>query len=190
MFGDASGPLYEFMKSIGRPMNDCGNKTPLELFLGALGDRALPQCIVAHLNELTESDFELLERSKTRFHAVHCPRSHDYFKHSQFPLERLRSLAFNVCLGTDSLASNKNLSLFAEMRAFQKEFPRVSPEEILKMVTVNPATALHRQDMIGRVRPGFCADLIAVPCGERDSPFEQIVEFDRSIDWVMVNGKM
>jgi imidazolonepropionase-like amidohydrolase len=58
------------------------------------------------------------------------------------------------------------------------------------MVTVNPATALHRQDMIGRVRPGFCADLVAVPCGERDSPFEQIVEFDRSIDWVMVNGKM
>jgi cytosine/adenosine deaminase-related metal-dependent hydrolase len=190
MFGDASGPLYDFLKSIGRPMNDCGNETPLEMFLGALGDRALPQWIVAHLNELTESDFELLERSKTQFHAVHSPRSHDYFNHRQFPLERLRSLAFNVCLGTDSLASNQSLSLFAEMRAFQKEFPRVSPEEILKMVTVNPATALHQQDMIGRIRPGFCADLIAVPCGERDSPFEQIVEFDRSIDWVMVNGKM
>ena len=29
MFRDASGPLYEFMKSIGRPMNDCGNETPL-----------------------------------------------------------------------------------------------------------------------------------------------------------------
>ena len=29
MFRDASGPLYEFIKSIGRPMNDCGNETPL-----------------------------------------------------------------------------------------------------------------------------------------------------------------
>jgi imidazolonepropionase-like amidohydrolase len=76
------------------------------------------------------------------------------------------------------------------MRAFQKEFPGVSPEEILKMVTTNPATALHQEDMIGRIKPGFCADLIAVPCDERDSPFEQIVDFDRSIDWVMVNGKM
>ena len=33
MFRDASGPLYEFIKSIGRPMNDCGNETPLVLFL-------------------------------------------------------------------------------------------------------------------------------------------------------------
>jgi aminodeoxyfutalosine deaminase len=189
MFHDASGRLHEFLKSIGRDVSDCGSKTPLGLFLDAIGDRALPQWIVAHLNELTDSDFELLERLKTRFHVVHSPRSHDYFKHYQFPLERLRALAFNICLGTDSLASNENLSLFAEMRAFQKEFPSVSPEEILKMVTVNPATALHQENMLGRIRPGLCADLIAVPCGERDRPYEQIVKFDGSIDWVMVNGK-
>jgi cytosine/adenosine deaminase-related metal-dependent hydrolase len=190
MFRDGSGPLYEFMKSIGRDMTDCGSETPLELFFGMSGRRSLPAWIIAHLNELTESDFELLEKSGQRFHIVHCPRSHKYFGHTRFGFERLRLLGFNICLGTDSLASNKDLNLFAEMRAFQKEFPRVSPEEILKMVTVNPATALHQQDMIGRVRPGFCADLIAVPCGERDSLFEQIVEFDRSVDWVMVNGKM
>ena len=190
MFHDASGARYEFLESIGRNVSDCGRKTPLGLFLGAIGDRALPQWIIAHLNELTQPDFELLEESKTRFHVVHSPRSHDYFRHSQFPFQRLRSLAFNVCLGTDSLASNENLSLFAEMRAFQKEFPDVSPEEILKMVTVNPATALHQENMIGRIRPGFCADLIAVGCSDRHSPFEQIVEFDGSIDWVMVNGKM
>jgi cytosine/adenosine deaminase-related metal-dependent hydrolase len=197
MFHDASGPLYDFLKSIGRPMNDCGNETPLKHFLTVRDSSAALRSarndndwLVAHLNELMDSDFELLERSKPRFHVVHSPRSHDYFKHSQFPFERLRSLAFKVCLGTDSLASNENLSLFAEMRAFQKEFPGVSPEEILKMVTINPATALHQKNMIARIKPGFCADLIAVPCGEHDSPFEQIVEFDRSIDWVMVNGKM
>ena len=124
MFRDASGPLYEFMKSIGRPMDDCGNETPLGLFVGALGGRALPQWIVAHLNELTESDFELLERSNSKFHVVHCPRSHNYFGHSPFAFDRLRSLGFNICLGTDSLASNESLSLFAEMRAFQKNFPQ------------------------------------------------------------------
>ena len=39
MFRDASGPLYEFMKSIGRSMDDCGNETPLGLFVGAPGPR-------------------------------------------------------------------------------------------------------------------------------------------------------
>jgi cytosine/adenosine deaminase-related metal-dependent hydrolase len=203
MFRDGSGPLYEFLKSIGRPMNDCGNQTPLERFLDLTGrggspnrplaievNRRYPPWIIAHLNELTESDFELLERSKRQFHVVHSPRSHDYFKHSQFPFERLRSLGFNICLGTDSLASNENLSLFAEMRAFQRGEPWISPNEILKMITVNPAIALHQENVIGRIRPGLCADLIAVPCSEGDNPFEQIVSFDGSIDWIMVNGKM
>src|SRR6266480_1768349 len=190
MFHDASGPLYEFLKSIGRPMDDCGNETPLELFLGASGGRGLPRWIVAHLNEIAESDFELLERSKRQFHVVHSPRSHAYFKHSRFPFERLHSLGFNICLGTDSLASNDSLSLFAEMRAFQRSEPGISPDEILKMVTVNPAMALHQENTLGRIQPGFCADLIAIQCSERDNLFEHIVQFDGSIDWIMVNGKM
>ena len=188
MFRDASGPLYEFIKSIGRTMDDCGSKTPLELFLGAPGGRALPQWIVAHLNELTESDFDLLERLNSRFHIVHCPRSHNYFGHSPFAFERLRSLGFNVCLGTDSLASNQSLSLFDEMRAFQKNFPQVEPEEILQMVTVNPARALRYENALGQIRPGFGADLIAVPCAGSTDIFEQIIAWDAPVSWSTVNG--
>src|SRR4030095_929642 len=154
MFRDGSGPLYEFIESIGRPMNDCLNETPLELFVGVLGDRALPRWIGAHLNEVKESDFDLLERSNSKFHVVHCPRSHNYFGHSLFAFDRLRSFGFNICVGTDSLASNESLSLFAEMRAFQKEFPSVSAEEIFQMATINPARALRYENALGQIRPG------------------------------------
>ncbi len=201
MFRDASGPLYEFIKSIGRPMDDCGSKTPLELFLDLIGSSSSPNrpraievnrpylsWIIAHLNELTESDFELLERSNSKFHVVHCPRSHNYFGHSPFAFDRLHSFGFNICLGTDSLASNESLSLFAEMRAFQKEFPNVSAEEILKMVTVNPARALRYENALGQIRPGFGADLIAVPCSASTDIFEQILAFDAPVSWSMVNG--
>ena len=188
MFRDASGPLYEFMKSIGRPMDDCGNETPLGLFVGAPGGRALPHWIVAHLNELSETDFELLERSNSKFHVVHCPRSHNYFGHSPFAFDRLDSLGFNICLGTDSLASNESLSLFDEMRVFQKNFPQVSPEEIFRTVTINPARALRQENALGRIRPGFGADLIAVPCSTSTDIFEQILAFNAPVSWAMVNG--
>jgi aminodeoxyfutalosine deaminase len=190
MFRDASGPLYEFMLSIGRPRDDCGNETPLGLFAGVLGDSALPQWIVAHLNELTESDFDLLERSNSKFHVVHCPRSHNYFGHSPFAFDRLRSLNFNICLGTDSLASNEGLSLFAEMRTFQKNFTGVSPEEIFQMVTVNPARALRYENVLGQIRPGFGADFIAVPCSTSTDIFEQILAFDGPVSWAMLNGNI
>jgi cytosine/adenosine deaminase-related metal-dependent hydrolase len=189
MFRDASGPLYEFIKGIGRPMNDCGNQTPLGLFAGAPGGRALPRWIVVHLNELTKSDFELLERSRLKFHVVHCPRSHSYFGHSRFAFERLRGLGFNICLGTDSLASNDSLSLFDEMRAFQQKFPSVSPEEIFRMVTVNPARALRQENELGGIRSGFKADLIAVPCSGSADVFEQIIAFHGPVTWAMVNGE-
>jgi cytosine/adenosine deaminase-related metal-dependent hydrolase len=189
MFRDASGPLYEFIKSIGRPMNDCGNETPLGLFIGALGDRALPEWIVVHLNELTESDFDLLERSNPKFQIVHCPLSHNYFCHSPFAFERLRSLGFNVCLGTDSLASNQTLSLFDEMRHFQKNFPNISPNEILRLTTVNPARALRFENALGQIRPGFRADLIALPSSGSTDVFEQIIACDAPVSWSMVNGR-
>jgi cytosine/adenosine deaminase-related metal-dependent hydrolase len=190
MFRDASGPLYEFIKSIGRPMNDCGNETPLGLFIGALGDRALPEWIVVHLNELTESDFDLLERSNPKFQSVHCPRSHNYFGHRPFAFERLRSLGFNVCLGTDSLASNQTLSLFDEMRHFQKNFPNISPNEILRLATVNPARALRYENALGQIRPGFRADLIALPSSGSTDVFEQIIACDAPVSWSMVNGQV
>ena len=187
MFRDASGPLYGFLKSIGRSMDDCGNETPLGLFFGTL-DRAAPRWITAHLNELIESDFDLLERLDPKFHIVHCPRSHKYFHHSAFAFDRLSSLGFNICLGTDSLASNESLSLFAEMRAFQRNFPQISPEEILKMVTVNPARALRCENALGQIQPGFEADLVAVPCSNSTDIFEHILAFDAPASWSMVGG--
>ncbi|HEU0207516.1 MAG TPA: amidohydrolase family protein [Candidatus Udaeobacter sp.] len=202
MFKDASGALYEFLKSIGRSMDDCGNKTPLEHFLHFIGSGASPNAsrsievnrpchswIVVHLNEVAETDFELLQRSVSKFDIVHCPRSHNYFGHRPFEFKRLRSLGLNICLGTDSLASNEDLSLFAEMRAFQKAFPSVSPEAILRMVTVNPAMALDQENALGRIRRGFEADLIAVPCSGLTDVFEQIIAFDSTVSWAMVIGE-
>jgi aminodeoxyfutalosine deaminase len=188
MFRDGSGPLYEFLKSIGRSMDDCGNATPLGLFVGALGERARPRWIVAHLNELTGSDFDLLQRSNQKFHVVHCPRSRKYFDHDRFAFEQLRALGFNICLGTDSLASNESLSLFAEMRAFQMEFPSVSAEEILQMATVNPARALRQENALGKIRRGAFADLIAVPLNGSNL-FEEIVAFSGE-PWMMVAGRV
>jgi len=191
MFRDASGLLYEFMKGIGRPMDDCDHETPLALFVG---HRGLPErWIVAHLNELAEGDFDLLARSRRKFHVVHSPRSHGYFAHSLFPFERLRALGFNICLGTDSLASNEDLSLFAEMRAFQRSEPTVSPSKIFEMVTVNPARALRQGNALGKIRPGFYADFVSIPCARSTRlrrVYEKIIAFDRPVDWMMVNGEI
>lgn len=188
MFRDASGPAFDFLKSIGRSMEDCGRETPLSFVI-----RDLPineQWIVAHLNELDEGDFELLARAP-KFHIVHCPRSHTFFDHAPFALERLRALGFNICLGTDSLASNSSLSLFAEMRELLREQPSLSPREAVGMVTVQGAAAIGNESVLGQISPGYLADLIAIPDPRSATDlFETIVCFEQTVPWMMVNGRV
>jgi cytosine/adenosine deaminase-related metal-dependent hydrolase len=187
MFRDARGPAFDFLKSLGRPMEDCGRDTPFSLVMRH--QRVGERWIIAHLNELGEGDFELL-KSGPKFHIVHCPRSHTYFGHAPFALERLRALGFNICLGTDSLASNSSLSLFAEMRELLRKETSLSPREVVEMVTVNAAAALGQGSMLGRIEPGSHADLIALPCmTSQANVFENIVAFEQTVPWMMVNGE-
>jgi cytosine/adenosine deaminase-related metal-dependent hydrolase len=188
MFRDSSGPLYDFLKSIGRPMDDCRGNTPLSSLLQSQAPDE--RWIVAHLNELTEEDFDLLARAG-RFHIAHCPRSHAFFGHAPFELRRLRGLGFNICLGTDSLASNSSLSLFSEMRELLREEPWISPQEVFTMVTVNAARAIGKEDSLGQISPGFRADLIAIPSAEtRRGIFDAIVAFEGTVPWMMMNGEI
>ena len=121
---------------------------------------------------------------------AHCPRSHAYFQHSPFAFEQLDTLGFNICLGTDSLASNTDLSLFAEMRAFRRVYARVPAEKILAMVTVNAAKAIQAEDFLGKIHPGYQADMIAIPATlETASAYESIISFTAEVPWMMIAGE-
>jgi cytosine/adenosine deaminase-related metal-dependent hydrolase len=203
MFCERSGPLFEFLKSLGRPMDDCGANTPLAVFLEKLsesrseaGSRAITinrpyhRWLITHLNELAETDFDLLRGMPQRPSIAHCPRSHAYFGHSPFAFERLDALGANICLATDSLASNTDLSLFAEMREFQRVHAGISAQTIVAMVTVNPAKAIQAEDFLGKIRPGYQADMIAIPAtSETSSAYESIINFTGDVPWIMIGGE-
>lgn len=185
MFRERTGPAFEFLKSIGRSMDDCGQETPVFRFLRT---RTIDErWIIAHLNELDAGDFELLQ-SAPKFHIVHCPRSHTFFGHAPFALQRLSDLGFNVCLGTDSLASNSDLSLFAEMRELLRKEPAFAPRDAVEMATIRGAAAIGQHNLLGVIRPGACADLIALPDGAVSAVFENIVTFEGPVPWMMLNG--
>jgi cytosine/adenosine deaminase-related metal-dependent hydrolase len=191
MFRNAHGPLHDFMTSLQRPMDDCGKASPFALLWqsGAVDARWL----LAHMNTLTEEDFLLLAGLPRGAgpHIVHCPGSHRYFSHPPFPARRLHELGVNLCLGTDSLASTDSLSLFEEMRLLRATQPWLQPEQVLRMVTVNPARALRRKGQLGQIVPGAWADLIALPAsGSLGTVHEEIVEHAAPISWTMIDGQI
>jgi cytosine/adenosine deaminase-related metal-dependent hydrolase len=190
MFAESSGELYDFLQQLGRPMKDCGSTSPLRHLIE---NRLIgPDCIVAHLNELDDRDLELLSRPEWRdLQIVHCPKSHRFLHQKRFPLEALVERGLNICLGTDSLASNDSLSLFSEMRTAKRIYPTLSARELVEMVTLRPARALKLPRDLGRIAPGFLADSIAVPFkGPTSNVFEAIIQNRGPIQWMMVNGNV
>jgi cytosine/adenosine deaminase-related metal-dependent hydrolase len=171
-------------------MDDCGAMSPLRFLLSAnlIGKR----CIIAHANELDQADFALLAKPDWRgLSIVHCPKSHRFLHHRRFCLEKLCEIGLNVCIGTDSLASNDSLNLFAEMRMAHRNYPSLSSLDLLKMVTVNPAQALRQENKLGRIAPGYLADAIAIPySGNAEMIHDTIVENRSSIEWMIVDGKL
>ncbi len=166
MFQHARGAMHDWLKRNERDVTDCGLGSPVAHLAR---HRLLGENVLAiHVNCLARGDATLLAKNKTS--VVHCPRSHDYFKHPPFERARLAGAGVNVCLGTDSLATVRKtgkqkpeLDLFAEMRALADHDKAISPTEILKMATVNSARALGLAGKIGELSAGACADLIALP---------------------------
>jgi cytosine/adenosine deaminase-related metal-dependent hydrolase len=190
MYRDRSGPLYEFLSQLGREMDDCDGRTPVAVFGEMTTPRLTKNWMLVHLNDVSEDDLDLLVSIMKHCSIVHCPRSHKYFRHPKFQFEKFRERKFNICLGTDSLASNDDLSLFGEMRAFQ-ETHAVSPAEVLEMVTINSAKALGAGDKLGQLKAGFLADLIAIPVSSSQAdPFEQVVASQKLDSWMMISGKV
>ncbi len=191
MFRDSRGALHDFLTSIKRPMNDCTGETPFGHLWrsGAIHGGWL----LVHMNYLIEEDFQLLASLPRGSgpSVVHCPGSHRYFGHADFPCRRLHEIGVNLCVGTDSLASTDSLSLFEELRHFSGAEPWLSGEQLLRMVTTNPARALGRRGVLGELTPGALADLIAIPASSTvHGIHEEIVHFAAPVPWMMIDGQV
>jgi len=187
MFCHARGPLHDFLGGLGRDNSDCGHGSAVSHLIehGVIGDN----CIIAHLNYLQDYDYELVARSGAS--VVHCPKCHTYFGHAAFPLQALRDRGVNICLGTDSLASNNSLDMRSEMREAQK-FHNLSDREVLEMATLHGARALGQAGRLGQLSPGSLADLVAFPHASGDGetdPYRRVVQSHDKPVLLVVNGR-
>ena len=76
---------------------------------------------------------------------VYCPRTHAAFGHPPHPWCMLLNLEGSVALGTDSRASNPDLSLWAELQFLAAEFPDVSHLELVRLATLSGGAGLGKE---------------------------------------------
>lgn len=150
-----------------------------------------PRALVIHGNYLAADELEFLALQSDRMSLVYCPRTHFYFGHELHPLEKLLALGATVALGTDSRASNPDLSVLAEMRHVARRHRSISTELVLSLGTLAGARALGRGQDVGTLDAGKLANLAIVPVAARSpaDPHELLFESDEPVSAVWYRGR-
>jgi len=138
---------------------------------------AAHRTLIIHGNYLDAEEIAFLAAHAGRMTVVYCPRTHAFFRHAAYPLEKMLSAGVIVALGTDSRASSPDLSVLAEMRRAAARHPTVSGETLLKMATLHGAKALGLDHALGSLEPGKSADLaiVALPNRHAADPYDLLL---------------
>lgn len=111
--------------------------------------------LLVHNMNLTQSLFNQIQKQfVNQIYWVLCPNSNLYIKSQLPPISDFFSWGMKPCLGTDSLASNQQLSIFEEMKTISEQFPEIPFNEILKWGTLNGAEALGFNKVLGSFNAG------------------------------------
>jgi aminodeoxyfutalosine deaminase len=83
-----------------------------------------------------------------------CPNSNIYIENKIPPLNLLIEESCDIVIGTDSLASNSNLSILEELKTLQFRFPGINIEDLIRWGTINGAKALGDEERFGTIETG------------------------------------
>ncbi len=144
-----------------------------------------PRTIAVHMTQLNED--EINELTKLNVSVAHCPESNLKLASGFCPVGDLVKAGVNVCIGTDSTASNNDLDMFGEMRTaallakgISNDSTCLDAQTTLQMATLNGAKALGLDGTIGSLKKGKQADIVAINLDQLETaplyePVSQIV---------------
>lgn len=133
---DTIGVNIDFFKPAGK--SSLQTVCPLMNFLDK-------QWLLVHNCFTTADDIAACHLQKANVFFCLCPGANIYIGNPLPDVAMLQQSGLTICLGTDSLASNYQLSILAEMKLLQQHFPQLLLTQLLQWATLNGAKALQTE---------------------------------------------
>jgi imidazolonepropionase-like amidohydrolase len=111
--------------------------------------------------------------------------------HKAFPLDVAMKRGVLICAATESLSCERSMNLFDELFCARQKYPHVPAAEMLRWITVNPATALGAGKELGSIAAGMRADIIGVrfPQKPGSALLDELILGEPEVRLVIVNGE-
>jgi guanine deaminase len=151
------------IEAVGAAFPDAAHYVDVYARHGLCTERTL----FGHCIHLSDAEWTVL--ADTGAAVAHCPDSNFFLGSGAMPLRRTLERGLRVGLGSD-VGAGRTFSLRrVASSAYDTALSlgaRVSPAELLWLATLGGAQALGKGDRIGRLAPGYEADLVAVSAPE------------------------
>lgn len=110
--------------------------------------------LLVHNTYTSLKDIYFVKRFERNISWCFCPGANLYIENRLPKIELFLNHNFNITLGTDSLASNTELSILSELKHIAAHFPHIPFWKTLPWATINGAKYLGLDDTLGTLEPG------------------------------------
>lgn len=110
--------------------------------------------LLVHDTFTSQADIDFLQQQQQDYVFCLCANANKYIENQLPPINLFRQNNCDIVLGTDSLASNHQLSILSEMQTIAQHFPEIPMVELLSWATVNGAKALNMATKLGSFETG------------------------------------
>lgn len=126
--------------------------------------------ILVHNVHLSANDIRFIFESKNirpqQVFICLCPNANLFIGNGLPDIDLMLKTQLPIVLGTDSLASNTQLSIWDEIKTLQRSFPCLSIEQVLPWATINGARALDMDGILGSFEKGKRPGVVVIEGGE------------------------
>ena len=153
-----SGAIYENRVRNGMSTPPVTGESSLKYFIQRLAQvHEAPyeeHVLLVHNVCLSQDDVEAAKKVMKNVWWAICPLSNIFIHNALPPIGLMRKNGLSIALGTDSLSSNDDLDMVAEMICLHKNFPEVPMNEILVWACLNGARFLSKDKVLGTLEAG------------------------------------
>lgn len=147
IFEEKTGEFVSFYKSLQLASQEFPSPSPVEYVLSGLEEEQ--PMILVHNTEMTPKEIAQVVETFPNASFCLCPRS-NYYIHRTYPqVKNFMELTDQICLGTDSLASNHDLDVFEEAKCLHKISPEIPLIKLLDWLTYQGAKAIGQEARLG-----------------------------------------
>lgn len=161
-----TGAMYENRVRNGMSTPPVTGESSLRYFIERLAD-AHPapydeHILLVHNVCLSQSDIDAAKKVMNNVYWALCPLSNIFIHNALPPVKLMRDNGLAIMLGTDSLSSNDDLDMVAEMECLHRNFPDVPMSEILTWASANGARFLGKDNVLGALKPGMRPGIVRI----------------------------